>query len=137
MHPPARLLAITLDCPDPIRLARFYQGFLGGQVVATQAHDFAALTGAGGARLDFQRTANPAAPTWPDPAAARRQHLDFAVADMAAAERRLRELGAQVSAHQPGGERFKVFVDPAGHLLCIVPRDTADLPEGLLAPVAG
>ncbi|QKG27142.1 glyoxalase/bleomycin resistance protein/dioxygenase [Actinomadura verrucosospora] len=30
----ARLFAVTLDCPDPLLLARFYQGFLGGRILS-------------------------------------------------------------------------------------------------------
>jgi len=72
----AHLFAVTVDCPDPARLARFYQGFLGGQLRSASA-DFVVLTSGEVVRLDFQRVANHQPPPWPDPSAPRRLHLDF------------------------------------------------------------
>lgn len=124
------LFAVTLDCPDPGALAAFYSGFLGGRVSVAPEEDFAVLVLDDDfpVRIDFQRAANPAPPRWPDAQAPRRHHLEFAVDDsLDDVERRLRELGATVPAHQPGdrpGEEFRVFADPAGHLFCVAPRDT-------------
>ncbi|MEV1077499.1 VOC family protein [Streptomyces sp. NPDC050211] len=118
--------AVTLDCPDPEALARFYQGFLGGKRAVSDEGDFAVLVPDGGeVRIDFQQAANPQPPHWPDPAAPRRHHLEFAIdEDMATMERRLHELGATLQEHQPGGDQFRVFTDPAGHLFCVAPRET-------------
>ena len=118
--------AVTLDCPDPERLARFYQGFVGGRVSVSDEGDFAVLVLDGGeVRLDFQQAGNPEPHGWPDPAAPRRQHLEFAVDDaLDDMEGRLRRLGAGVPEQQPGGDQFRVFVDPAGHLFCLAPRET-------------
>ncbi|TXJ72992.1 VOC family protein, partial [Streptomyces lavendulae] len=41
------------------------------------------------------------------------------VDDLAAAERRLLELGATKPEFQPGKERWTVLLDPAGHPFCI------------------
>jgi catechol 2,3-dioxygenase-like lactoylglutathione lyase family enzyme len=122
----AGLLAVTLDCPDPRELAEFYQRFTGGQSFSSN-EDFAVLVG-GGVRLDFQRVTNPRPADWPDPQAVRRIHLDFVVDDLAAAESQVLESGAVLSDHQPGGDRFRVFIDPAGHLFCLCPREAADVP---------
>ncbi|HEY3687052.1 MAG TPA: VOC family protein [Streptosporangiaceae bacterium] len=119
------LFAVTLDCPAPAKLARFYQGFLGGRVSVAPEEDFAVLVLDDDfpVRIDFQLAANPAPPAWPDPRSPRRHHLEFAVDDgLDDMERRLRELGATVPAHQPGGAEFRVFADPSGHLFCIAPR---------------
>lgn len=113
----ARLFAVTLDCPDPLALARFYQTFAGGQV-SEGAAGFAALA-TEIVRIDFQRVANPSA-GWPSDDAPRRAHLDFAVDDLPAAEAYVLRQGAVSAAHQPGGERFRVLIDPAGHPFCLV-----------------
>lgn len=119
------LFAVTLDCPEPGKLARFYQGFLGGLRSVSDEGDFAVLVlDDSPVRIDFQQVDNPEPPSWPDPAAPRRHHLEFAVdEDLDEMERRLRRLGAVVPEHQPGGEEFRVFADPAGHLFCLAPRE--------------
>ncbi|GLY78293.1 VOC family protein [Actinoallomurus iriomotensis] len=121
-----RLFAVTVDCPDPMGLARFYRSFLGGELHSTN-DDFVVLVRDGEVRLDFQRVANPEAAPWPDPRAARRLHLDFAVDDLAEAEERLLGLGAALADVQPGGERFRVLLDPAGHPFCVVTASAASV----------
>ncbi|UAL71172.1 hypothetical protein K7396_00775 [Streptomyces angustmyceticus] len=46
-------------------------------------------------------------------------HLDFAVDDLDEAEALLLGLGAVKPEHQPGGDRWRVFLDPAGHPFCL------------------
>lgn len=120
----AQLFAVTLDCPDPAKLAAFYREFLGGELFSTN-DDFVALTIEGNVRLDFQRVPNHAPPRWPDPNAPRRLHLDVAADDLDQTERHLLGLGAVLADIQPGGERFRVFLDPAGHPFCIVTKSAA------------
>jgi catechol 2,3-dioxygenase-like lactoylglutathione lyase family enzyme len=126
--------AVTLDCPDTDQLARFYQGFLGGRRIVFDEGDVAVLVLEGGSvRLHFQRVGNPRPLRWPDPAAPRRQHLEFAVDEsLQEMERRLERLGALVPEQQPGGDRFRVFVDPAGHVFCLAPRETTQLTQEML-----
>ena len=125
------LFAVTLDCPDPGELARFYQGFLGGRRSVSEEGDFAVLVLDGSeVRLDFQQAVNPEPPRWPDPAAPRRHHLEFAVdEDLDEVAERLLGLGAVMPGHQPGGDMFRVFADPAGHLFCVAPRETTYVRE--------
>ncbi len=113
------LFAVTVDCPDPSALARFYQAVAGGEL-EYGGDGFVALTGAGGVRIDFQRVPNAAPPVWPDLTAPRRVHLDFRVGDLAEGEERVVRLGAAPAEVQPGGGRFRVFLDPAGHPFCLV-----------------
>ncbi|MEU5996115.1 VOC family protein [Spirillospora sp. NPDC047418] len=120
------LFAVTIDCPDPTSLARFYQQFLGGDLHSTN-DDFTALTIEGDVRLDFQRVGNPRPARWPGPAAPRRVHLDFSVDDLDAAEERVLRCGAELAEHQPGGGRFRVFLDPAGHPFCLADAESAAL----------
>lgn len=121
----ARLFAVTVDCAEPYELARFYQAFAGGEVWQGN-DDFAVLSG-GAVRIDFQRVANRAA-RWPDPDAPRRVHLDFEVADLRRAEKLALDLGARLAGDQPGGERFRVLLDPAGHPFCLADAAAAALP---------
>lgn len=123
-----RLFAATIDCPDPAGLARFYQAFLGGESSSSN-EDFVALVIDGAVRLDFQRVANPEPARWPDPNAARRLHLDFAVDDLDQAEKHLLGIGAVLADFQPGGGRFRVLIDPAGHPFCIATRSAASISE--------
>ncbi|WP_165965491.1 VOC family protein [Actinomadura bangladeshensis] len=87
--------------------------------------DFTALTIEGDVRLGFQRVGNPPPARWPDPTAPRRVHHDFSVDDLDAAEEGVLRAGAELAEHQPGGRRFRVFIDPAGHPL--VPRRYQDV----------
>src|SRR4051794_73646 len=51
----SRLFAVTLDCPDPHVLARFYREIVGGDLRSSN-DDFVVLSGTDGTvRLDFQR----------------------------------------------------------------------------------
>jgi catechol 2,3-dioxygenase-like lactoylglutathione lyase family enzyme len=124
----SQLFAVTLDCPDPRSLASFYRGFLGGHLTASN-DDFVVLTLPGAAmRLDFQRVTNSAAAPWPSPTAARRLHLDFVVDDLDEREQRVSALGASRADSQPGGGRFRVMVDPAGHPFCLATVGAATTP---------
>jgi catechol 2,3-dioxygenase-like lactoylglutathione lyase family enzyme len=122
----AHLFAVTIDCADPRRLAAFYRGFLGGELYSTN-DDFVALAGEGPVRLDFQRVPNHPPPPWPDPAAPRRLHLDLSVDDLDRASAEVLALGAALARLQPGGARFRVFLDPEGHPFCLVAREAATL----------
>jgi catechol 2,3-dioxygenase-like lactoylglutathione lyase family enzyme len=123
------LFAVTIDCPDPAELARFYRAFLGGALSVSPNPDYVALIIDGSVRLDFQRVANPEPARWPDPNAARRLHLDFAVDDLDQAEEQILSNGAVLADVQPGGSRFRVLLDPAGHPFCIAVRSAALISE--------
>jgi catechol 2,3-dioxygenase-like lactoylglutathione lyase family enzyme len=113
-----RIFAVTIDCSDPHRLARFYQRLLGGSIVTTNAV-FVALTVDEGPRIDFQRVEGYKPPAWPDADRPAHMHLDFVVDDLDEAEGRATALGATKTDHQPGGDRFRVLIDPAGHPFCL------------------
>ncbi|MEU9226171.1 VOC family protein [Streptomyces massasporeus] len=126
MTPLMKLSAITLDCPDPLALAAFYQQATGIGLHPKSNAGFASLDGAGGLSLGFQRVDDHRAPTWPDQAVAQQLHCCFRVVDLDEAEARLLELGAGRPDPQPNEHRWRVLTDPAGHPFCIV--------EGLAAP---
>ncbi|MCY0946131.1 VOC family protein [Streptomyces antarcticus] len=82
--------------------------------------DFASLNREDGLFLGFQRVDDYRAPRWPEQSIPQQVHLDFEVEDLDEAEARLLELGARKPDHQPGEDRWRVFVDPAGHPFCLV-----------------
>jgi catechol-2,3-dioxygenase len=113
--PQLELFAATLDTPDAGRLARFYAELLGMDV--TYDGPEGSLVAGNGKSLMFQQVDDYTAPSWPDPARPQQAHLDVFVEDLDAAEARALELGA--TRLEGGGERFRVFADPAGHPFCL------------------
>ncbi|MDG9720261.1 VOC family protein [Streptomyces sp. DH24] len=114
-----KLTAITLDCADPEALAAFYQQATGLAPHPRSNGDFAGLMGEHGLLIGFQRVDGYRAPDWPGQAVPQQLHLDFAVDDLDEAEALLLGLGATKPEHQPGGARWRVFLDPAGHPFCL------------------
>ncbi|WP_327238369.1 VOC family protein [Streptomyces sp. NBC_01317] len=115
-----KLTAVTLDCPDPPALAAFYQQATGLEPHPESSADFAGLKREDGLFIGFQRVDDYRAPRWPEQSVPQQAHLDFAVEDLDEAEARLVELGAVKPDHQPGKDRWRVFLDPAGHPFCLV-----------------
>jgi catechol 2,3-dioxygenase-like lactoylglutathione lyase family enzyme len=114
--PVMRLFAVTIDAADASGLARFYADLTGMEV--TYDGPEGALIVGGGRSLMFQRVGEYQAPRWPDPAHPQQAHLDLFVEDLDAGEARALKFGAnRLSA---GGERFRVFTDPAGHPFCLI-----------------
>jgi len=110
------LFAVAVDAPDTSALARFYADLTGTQVAYDGPEG--ALVSAGGWSVMFQQVSDYNPPRWPDPAHPQQAHLDLLVDDLDTGEARAVELGA--SRLSGGGERFRVFADPAGHPFCLV-----------------
>ncbi|GAB3496243.1 VOC family protein [Flexivirga lutea] len=107
---------VSIDCDDAAAMAKFYGGALGWQV-AYEGDGYAMLQ-QGDQRLGFGQTPDYQRPSWPDDG--RKQfHLDLAAEDVDAACARLVELGATRPQEQPGGDRWTVLLDPAGHPFCV------------------
>ncbi|RJQ71989.1 VOC family protein [Pseudonocardiaceae bacterium YIM PH 21723] len=113
-----KLSAVTLDCADPLELATFYQEITGLPAHPDSTGQFLWLTGPDGFSLGFQRVDGYQPPNWPGQGKPQQLHLDFTVADLDAAEALVLELGATKPVVQPG-DRYRVFIDPAGHPFCI------------------
>jgi catechol 2,3-dioxygenase-like lactoylglutathione lyase family enzyme len=109
------LFAATIDAPDSTALARFYADLLGMEV--TYDGPEGALIAGDGKYVMFQQVGAYNPPRWPDPAYPQQGHLDIVVEDLDTGEARALELGA--SRLSGGGERFRVFADPAGHPFCL------------------
>ena len=95
---------LVVDCPEPDRLAIFYQDLLG--MVRVQDEPDWVVIGDAPDRpgLAFQRSPDHRPPAWPDPASAQQMHLDV----------RVEELLSRV------GASYRVFADPADHPFCLV-----------------
>ena len=117
--PSAELRGVTLDCADPHSLARFYQE-LTGMTVGFSSEEYVVLSGSSGIPIGFQRVENYRAPQWPGQQVPQQLHLDFAVDDLGAALDLMLSLGATRPKHQPGGDRYRVLLDPAGHPFCLL-----------------
>lgn len=105
------LFAVTIDAPDAPALARFYADLLGMKI--TYEGPDGALIAGGGKSVMFQQVSGHNPPRWPDPSHLQQAHLDILVDGLDAGQMRALELGA--SRLPGGGERFRVFADPADH----------------------
>ncbi|WP_335938422.1 VOC family protein [Streptomyces sp. PTD5-9] len=114
----ATLGTVVLDCPDPVALAGFYAGLLGG-AVEDDGDGWVELTGTGGALLAFQAAPGHVPPRWPGEDGAQQFHLDLTVPDLDAAEREALALGATVLEAEDRDRSFRVYADPAGHPFCL------------------
>ncbi|WP_327189573.1 VOC family protein [Streptomyces xinghaiensis] len=114
---------VVVDCPDPLALARFYAGLLGGEPDVEQDNDrWVQLITEDGWKLAFQRAEGFRPPRWPSAEHSQQLHLDVYVDEMEEAERRTLDLGATVlDTDDQGGKRgFRVYADPAGHPFCLI-----------------
>ena len=114
--PAMGLFAVTIDAPDASALAHFYADLTGMEITYDGAEG--ALVAGDSRSLMFQQVSDYHPPAWPDPARPQQAHLDLLVDALDAGEARALELGAHRL--DAGGERFRVFTDPAGHPFCLI-----------------
>lgn len=118
-EPVGNLASISIDCPDPDRLAPFYRDLLGLQeVFATPDRGVVSLGGAGPV-VTFMRVDSYTPPSWPEGPQHQQMHLDVAVDDLDAAVSAAVALGATEAAHQPAAQAWRVLLDPVGHPFCL------------------
>lgn len=117
--PVGGLASISIDCPDPDRLAAFYRDLLGLQeVFATPDRGVVALGGAGPV-VTLMRVDSFTPPSWPAGPQHQQMHLDVAVDDLDAAVSAAVALGATEAGHQPAAQAWRVLLDPVGHPFCL------------------
>jgi len=118
-----KLQAVALDCPDPVQLAEFYAGLLGGRVVRDPDDpDWIEVHGFEGTPLACQRVDGYRPPQWPGQQHPQQFHLDFDVDDLDGEEKRALALGATLLERtdliRPEAN-WRVYADPAGHPFCL------------------
>lgn len=109
---------LVVDCPDPDRLALFYQELLGMTRVQEEADWVVIGDAPDRPGLAFARAADFQPPSWPDSGVPQQMHVDARVADLDVGEQQVLERGARRL--RGGGASFRVFADPAGHPFCLV-----------------
>lgn len=120
----ARFAVVALDCPDPVALAGFYGAVTGWPLDQPFGSDgWVQLDppDGRGAALAFQKVPSGyRPPEWPGQDQPQQLHLDFDVPDLDEGERAVLALGAHKHDVQPAHDRFRVYLDPAGHPFCLV-----------------
>jgi predicted enzyme related to lactoylglutathione lyase len=118
----ARLSVTALDTRDPVGLARFYSALTGLPIregdLAPDS-DWVELEAAG-PTIACQLAPGHVPPVWPGDEHPQQIHLDLAVDDLDEGEARVLELGGRKPDTQPGGDSWRVYLDPAGHPFCLV-----------------
>ena len=115
----------TLDCPDPVGLAKFYAELLGltveslGEMKEKEVSWVRIHNAAGEPVLGFARVPNYVAPTWPEGPVPQQTHLEFSVTDLDESEEKAIAIGAIKHEFQPGTS-FRVYLDPVGHPFCLI-----------------
>ena len=110
----ARLVGISLDCPDPLQLGDFYLDLLGGR--QSWVKESSVGIEVPGAVLVAQRVDGYVPPAWPGTSIV---HLDLTADDLGAAAGLALALGATLPEQRD--PRWQVLLDPAGHPFCLTP----------------
>jgi len=120
----------ALDCDNPVELAHFYSKIIGLKVqpfdegeTAESCEWLELLDENGFTKIAFQKIENYQSPTWPTGGLPQQAHMDFHAKDLDMAEKQLLELGAVKAEYQPKPDRFRIYLDLAGHPFCIVQSD--------------
>ncbi|GHD46620.1 VOC family protein [Mycetocola manganoxydans] len=115
------LHSIVLDCPDPDRLASFYEELLGMERVDNEADWVTIAPVTGAPSVAFQLVDPYTPPQWPGQLVPQQLHLDVKVDDIDLAEKQVLALGATDAGYRESD--FRVYLDPAGHPFCLVILD--------------
>jgi catechol 2,3-dioxygenase-like lactoylglutathione lyase family enzyme len=121
------LHSLVIDCPDPRRLAPFYEALLGLSRVADE-NSWVTLAGRGH-RLDLQASTEQRPATWGRDSIPQQMHLDVLVADLDQAERDVIALGAALLEGSDKPIGYRVYADPAGHPFCLVTPESVAAPD--------
>ena len=89
-----KLKTVVLDAPDIARLAAFYTS-LAGWTQQYADDEWITMNTADGWRVGLQLAPDHVPPQWPDQGHPQQMHLDFQVADLAAATAEAERLGAR------------------------------------------
>jgi predicted enzyme related to lactoylglutathione lyase len=117
-----QLKTVVFDAQDHRGLAKFYVALTGGEEPYADDEWVTTFTGDGW-RLGFQAAPDHVAPQWPGQEHPQQMHLDFQVADLAAATAEAERLGARKIGT---GESWHVMADPAGHPFCLCANEQSE-----------
>lgn len=114
---------IVLDTDDPPRLAEFYAGLLGWEIVRREEDwwSVAATADGNAPRIALQLALDHRPPSWPDNEVPQQFHLDLDVpkAELSGAVEFAQTLGATLADNSASEESFVVLLDPSGHPFCL------------------
>ena len=120
----------ALDCDNPVALAHFYSKITGLKVepfdegeTAETCEWLELLDENGFSKMGFQKIDNYQRPTWPNGGLPQQAHMDFHAKDLDIAEKEVLTIGAIKAEFQPKPQRFRIYLDLAGHPFCIVQSD--------------
>ncbi|GAA2710505.1 VOC family protein [Actinoplanes palleronii] len=113
----ARFASVVFDCTDPEELSAFWAAMVGGEVAVT-GDDFVAVRTSRG-WFAAMRVPDHQPPTWGDADVPKQMHIDLSVDDLDEAEAEAIRLGARLVSEQPAPDRYRIFLDPAGHPFCL------------------
>ncbi|MGH3351431.1 MAG: VOC family protein [Nocardioides sp.] len=117
------LSCIVIDCPDPRKLAPFYEELLGLARVE-DGEDWVTLGDIGQPpRVALQQTANFMRPDWQTSTVPQQMHLDILVENLDVAQSAVLGLGASLLEGSDKPIGYRVYADPAGHPFCLVTRE--------------
>ena len=117
---------ITIDCAEGQAQAQaeFYAGALGWEITFSEG-PYSGISD-GTTTFEFNAIEGYQPPSWPDEFGQKQFHLELMVDSLDDAAATLISSGAEQPEFQPGGERFRVLTDPAGHPFCIISRASVD-----------
>ena len=116
----AHVTAITLNSPNPPKLAEFYARLLGWEI-ATNERTWVTLPNPdGGIGLSFHLEDVYQRPVWPSEPGKQimQMHLEVHVDDLDVGAAHAQACGATLAEYQPQ-EDVRVHLDPDGHPFCI------------------
>jgi predicted enzyme related to lactoylglutathione lyase len=118
---PARVINVTVDCADTLKVATFWSAVLGRPLDAWSSADFASIGVSDPARTEsawfFERVPE-------GKIAKNRMHVDLVDPDPSAIERFVALGASVVGAHEIGDglHRWTVLQDPEGNEFCVAEK---------------
>ncbi|WP_197379213.1 VOC family protein [Mycolicibacterium mengxianglii] len=117
--PVGYLASISIDCPDPDALVKFYCDLLGlEELFATPDRGVVSLAGAGPI-VTLMRVDDYTPPSWPGGPQHKQMHLDVAVDNLETAVAAAIAIGAVQAQVQAAPAQWRVLLDPIGHPFCL------------------
>jgi catechol 2,3-dioxygenase-like lactoylglutathione lyase family enzyme len=114
------LTAATLNSPNPLALARFYERLLGWTITVATDGWVVLPNPEGGIGLSFHIEDIYVPPVWPAEPGKQQMmmHLEIQVDDLDAGCEHAKQCGARLAGYQPQDD-VRVHLDPDGHPFCL------------------